>query len=211
MFRSKKIVIFFISLSLLFVGCVRVKYFPEAKGDVERGMASWYGPDFHGKPTSNREIYDMFDMTAAHQTLPFGTHVIVTNLNNSKAVTVRINDRGPFVKGRIIDLSYAAAKVLDMVGLGTAPVSIEVLKDMSPKQSVVSYSVQVGSFNNKANAVDLKQKLGNRYGNVVIAEFKTARQIYYRVRIKAKTRSEAETIAGKLSENGYAVIIFEEQ
>jgi rare lipoprotein A len=174
-------------------------------------MASWYGPDFQGKPTSSKEIYDMFDMTAAHQTLPFGTYVMVTNLNNNKAVTVRINDRGPFVKERIIDLSYAAAKVLDMVGPGVAPVSVEVLKDMSPKQSVVKYSVQVGSFSDKANAVDLKQKLGNRYGNVVITEFKTARQIYYRVRIKAKTRTEAEAIAEKLSKNGYTVIIFEEQ
>lgn len=211
MFQSKKIVLLFISLSLLLAGCVRVKYFPEAKGDVERGMASWYGPDFQGKPTSSKEIYDMFDMTAAHQTLPFGTYVMVTNLNNNKAVTVRINDRGPFVKERIIDLSYAAAKVLDMVGPGVAPVSVEVLKDMSPKQSVVKYSIQVGSFSNKANAVDLKQKLGNRYGNVVITEFKTTRQIYYRVRIKAKTRTEAEAIAEKLSENGYTVIIFEEQ
>ena len=78
-------------------------------------MASWYGPGFHGKTTSNKEIYDMYDMTAAHRTLPFGTHLIVTNLQNDRSVTVRINDRGPFVKDRIIDLSYAAACQLDML------------------------------------------------------------------------------------------------
>ena len=207
--QFKRIILCFIWLGIFLSGCVRVRYFPE--GDVESGMASWYGPDFHGKPTSSQEIYDMYDMTAAHQTLPFGTHVVVTNLNNNKAVTVRINDRGPFVKGRIIDLSYAAARVLDMVGPGVAPVRIEVLKDISPKQSSVTYSVQVGSFSKKNNAVDLKKKLGKRFGNVTISEFKTSRQIFYRVRIKAKTRQEAEAIAGRLSQSGYTVIIFEDQ
>ena len=207
--RLNRLAVLFFCLILAAAGCVRVKYFPE--GSIEQGMASWYGPNFHGKTTSSREVYDMFDMTAAHQTLPFGTVVIVTNLDNNKSVTVRINDRGPFVKGRIIDLSYAAAQVLDMLGPGVVPVRVEVLKDLSPKQSVVKYSVQIGSFSAKAGADDLKHRLGSEFGNVYITEFKTERQIYYRVRIKAKTRREAEEIAENLVKNGYTVIIFEEQ
>lgn len=198
-----------LTLCLVSAGCVRVRYFPE--GDVERGIASWYGPGFLGKPTSSKEIYDMFDMTAAHPTLPFGTYVVVTNMNNHKAVTVRINDRGPFVKDRIIDLSYAAAQVIDMVGPGTAPVTVEVLRRVSPSPAAVKYSVQIGSFSQKTNAAGLKRQLGNTYGDVKISEFKTKRQVFYRVRITARTRGEAEAIAERLSQDGYAVIIFEGQ
>ena len=153
----------------------------------------------------------MNDMTAAHKTLPFGTRVIVTNLNNNKSVTVRINDRGPFVEGRDIDLSYAAAKVLGMIEPGVVPVTIEVLKNLSPRPSSLKYSIQIGSFSKKTNAVDLKQKLGNRFGSVYIAEFKTGLHTYFRVRIKANTRDGAEKIAARLQQNGYTVIIFEEQ
>ncbi len=96
-------------------------------GYTEYGTASWYGRDFHGKRTSDGEIYDMYAMTAAHKTLPFNTYVKVTNLNNHREAVVRINDRGPFVGNRIIDLSYAAAKKLGMIGTGTAPVKIVVL------------------------------------------------------------------------------------
>ena len=102
-------IIFFIWFS---PGCARIKYAKTT--NIQTGQASWYGPGFHGQKTSNREIYNMYDMTAAHKALPFGTYVMVTNLNNDKSITVRINDRGPFVKGRIIDLSYAAAKMLDI-------------------------------------------------------------------------------------------------
>jgi rare lipoprotein A len=102
---------------------------PKAAKVVEtfEGTASWYGPQFHGKKTASGEIFDMTDLTAAHKELPMGTTCIVTNLANNKSVTVRINDRGPFVKDRIIDLSYAAAKVVGMIDTGTAPVKVEVL------------------------------------------------------------------------------------
>lgn len=196
-------------LFLSFSACVRTKYFPE--GNIHTGLASWYGEDFHGKLTSNMEIYNMNDMTAAHKTLPFGTRVIVTNLNNNKSVTVRINDRGPFVEGRDIDLSYAAAKVLGMIGPGVVPVTIEVLKNLSPRQSSLKYSIQIGSFSKKTNAVDLKKKLGKRFGRVYIIEFKTGLHTYFRVRIKANTRVGAEKIAARLKQNGYTVIILEEQ
>lgn len=96
-------------------------------GQTETGLASWYGPTYHGRTTASGEKYNMFDMTAAHRTLPFGTKVRVRNLANGKEVAVRINDRGPFVRGRILDLSYAAAKELEMTRTGTARIRLEVL------------------------------------------------------------------------------------
>ena len=96
-------------------------------GDKASGIASWYGPDFHGKKTSNGEIYNMHNLTAAHKTLPMNTMVKVTHVNNGKTVIVRINDRGPFVTGRVIDLSKAAATSINMIGTGTAPVKLEVV------------------------------------------------------------------------------------
>ncbi len=100
---------------------------PNPKGYVERGLASWYGPDFQGKRTSSGETYDMYKMTAAHKTLPLPTYVKVTNLENGRSVVVKVNDRGPFKKGRIIDLSYVAAAKLGIVDNGTATVEIHVL------------------------------------------------------------------------------------
>jgi len=98
-----------------------------AAGHVQKGVASWYGPGFHGKKTSSGEKYDMYNMTAAHNVLPMNTLIKVTNLANNKAVVVRINDRGPFIDDRIIDLSYGAAKELGMLGPGTVPVRLAVL------------------------------------------------------------------------------------
>jgi rare lipoprotein A len=100
---------------------------PPVVGGRQEGVASWYGPGFHGRRTANGEIYDQYELTAAHQTLPLGTRVMVTSLTNARSVEVRINDRGPFVGGRIVDLSYAAASVLGMVGPGTMPVRLDVL------------------------------------------------------------------------------------
>lgn len=125
-------------------------------GDTQRGIASWYGPKFHARKTSNGEIYDMYASTAAHKTLPMNSMVKVDNLENGKSVIVRVNDRGPFVSGRIIDLSNKAARAIDMVGKGTAKVKITILgfnakiaKTAQEKQetaSVGKYYVQVGAF-----------------------------------------------------------------
>ena len=153
----------------------------------------------------------MNDMTAAHKTLPFGTHVIVTNLNNNKSVTVRINDRGPFIEGRDIDLSFAAAKAIGMIEPGVVPVTIEVIRKLSPLPSSQKYSIQIGAFSKRANALKLKRELGTRFGSIYITEFNTGNQTYFRVRIKAKTRDDAENIALRLQKNGYTVIILEEQ
>jgi len=200
-------------LSLLLIaafGCrARVDYFPA--GDVQTGIASWYGDEFHGRATSSKEIYDMNDLTAAHNTLPLGTYVMVTNLNNGKSVRVRINDRGPFVKNRVIDLSYAAAAAIGLVGPGTAPVRIEVLREVSPRPHPLRYSVQVGSFVSRQNATGLRKALAGDFSGVYISIFETASQTYYRVRLRAGSREEAEAVARKLAAAGQTAIIFEEQ
>ena len=198
-------------LSLLAVlsSCARVPYPP--RGGVETGVASWYGPDFHGKLTSNKEIYDMYDMTAAHRTLPFGTYVMVTNLDNGRTATVRINDRGPFAGDRIIDLSYAAARVLGMIGPGTVPVRLEILRDISSAPVSQGWSVQAGSFISKDNASNLVRKLKGNYEGVYIALFKTSTQVYYRFRLKASDGDAARKLAQRLFADGYAVIILEER
>lgn len=153
----------------------------------------------------------MYDLTAAHKSLPFGTFVMVTNLNNGKSVTVRINDRGPFVKDRIIDLSYAAAKAVDMIDTGTAPVKLDILTDISPKRSSQKFSVQVGSFVQEDNAKTLRNELKRNFQNVYITPFKTVNQIYYRVRIKAKDQDMARAVAKRLIRAGYSAIVLEEQ
>jgi len=152
-------------------------------GDEQRGIASWYGPNFHSKKTSNGEIYNMYAMTAAHKTLPMNTMVKVDNLENGKSVIVRVNDRGPFVSGRIIDLSNKAAHSIDMVKKGTAKVKLTVLgfhakiattkEEKQETATVGKYYVQVGAFRRYEGAKITKRKfemvLDSRY-NVVIKE-----------------------------------------
>lgn len=207
-FQKRKL-LYFLVLVIITTSCARMRYFPT--GNVQRGLASWYGEDFHGKITSSKEIYNMYDMTAAHKTLPFGTYVMVTNLENGKSVIVKINDRGPFIKGRIIDLSYAAAKFIDMVGPGVVPVRVEVLEKFSPRKSAQKFSVQVGAFVNKDNANALKRKLQTRYRNVYISKFETPNKTYYRVRIKVQSLESAQEVAQRLIKEGYTVLVLEEQ
>ncbi|TVR65573.1 MAG: septal ring lytic transglycosylase RlpA family protein [Gemmatimonadales bacterium] len=122
---------------------------PPAEGWSEEGIASWYGHPFHGRTTASGERYDMEAMTAAHQTLPFGTVLHVRNLENGLSTRVRINDRGPFVGGRILDLSRRAAREIDMIGPGTAPVRITVVESPAP---VRCWHVQTGAFRDADNA-----------------------------------------------------------
>ena len=139
------------------------------KGFVQVGIASWYGPGFHGSRTASGEIYNMYKLTAAHKTLPLGTYVKVINLENGKSVIVKINDRGPFVKGRIIDLSYAAAKKLGMLKKGTAKVKIIALgKRVNHHYSKVSYTtgkfyVQLGAFKNKFYAYKFRSQVEKKF------------------------------------------------
>jgi len=201
-------------LVLAAAGCSRLPYrVPEGpKAGVETGLASWYGPQFHGRPTSNHEIFNMNDMTAAHPTLPFGTYVNVINLDNGRTAVVRINDRGPFVGGRIIDLSYAAARVLDMIGPGTVRVRLEVLEGYpgGPSSMASRFSVQVGAFAVQENAYALKRQLETRYEGVFIATFRTRERTYYRVRVRAGDRDSAVRTARRLAEDGHPVILIEE-
>jgi rare lipoprotein A len=195
--------------TLIFLfSCAGAKYFPS--GNEQTGMASWYGEEFHGKLTSNKEIYNMYAMTAAHKTLPFGTYVRVTNLTNGKSAVVRINDRGPFVKGRIIDLSFAAANKLEMSETGVAPVRITVLRRFSPRKSSQKFIVQAGSFIDKKNALTLKSKLQKRYRKVYITEYNASSQLYYRVRIRCRSMKAAQRIAESLTMKGYSAHVLEE-
>jgi rare lipoprotein A len=132
---------------------------------VETGLASWYGHPYHGRPAANGEIYDMESLTAAHRTLPFGTRVRVTNLANQKTVDVRINDRGPFIDGRIIDLSHAAAEAIDLVGPGLAQVRLDILSapELPPADSL--FAVQAGAFLDKSRAEGLRAALDREYGS----------------------------------------------
>ncbi len=134
------------------------------KGYEERGIASWYGADFNGKRTASGEIYNMYASTAANKTLPLGTYVKVRNLDNGLSTVVKINDRGPFVRGRIIDLSYKAAKAIDMVGPGTAPVIIKVVGGNYNEPE--RFTLQVGAFSIIENAVRLKKRLQVSFDNV---------------------------------------------
>jgi len=154
----------------------------------------------------------MYDLTAAHKSLPFGTRVMVTNLLNGKTVQVRINDRGPFIGGRIIDLSYAAARLLDLIGPGTAPVRLEILGQTPPPASGYRFSVQVGAFTVKDNARDQVRELTSIQGlpPAVLSEYRTASRVYYRVRVPASSPAEAQAIARTLADAGFRVIILEE-
>jgi len=152
------------------------EYYPTvvSVGDTSSGRASWYGSDFHGKATCSGEGYDMYAMTAAHKTLPMNTVVRVTNLENNRAAVVRINDRGPFVESRIIDLSYTAAKEIDLVGKGSSDVRLEVLgfeptgtksidyaaMAAGPRQEVLtSFAVQIGAFANINGSLETQKKI----------------------------------------------------
>lgn len=182
---------------------------------VEHGLASWYGDDFHGETTSNGETYDMHEMTAAHKTLPMDTMLRVKNLDTGKDVVVRINDRGPFVRGRIIDLSYKAAKTLEIVKNGTARVQVvaldeshlmksgETSKQTNRALTIGEYYVQIGSFSQQGNALKL-QKRFTETGHTTVIQ-KSPASILYRVLVYAgRTLQDAKVSEKALHGRGYA-------
>jgi rare lipoprotein A len=152
------------------------------------GLASWYGLPFHDRRAADGEIYNMYQMVAAHRTLPFNSEVRVTDLQNGRQVVVRIIDRGPFVENRIIDLSFAAARALNMVGPGVAPVRLELLSGGNPEAG--EFTVQVGAFAVRANAERLEQRLETRWGPVYIQDYDSPNGMLYRVRV-GRVQSEA--------------------
>jgi rare lipoprotein A len=166
---------------------------------VEEGVASWYGVPFNGRRTSNGEIYDMHEFTAAHRTLPFNCVVRVTNLNNGKQTEVRINDRGPFVADRVIDLSLSAAQAIEMVGPGTANVRLEILS--GPNPNVGFFAVQIGAFKVRENAERLKVQMQETYPPVSIATYDSPNGTFYRVRAgRLPSEAAAQNLADKLHE-----------
>ena len=194
---------------------------PHAREFIQIGTASWYGKKFHGRRTSNGEIYNMYAVSAAHKTLPLGTYVRVTNLRNKRQLDMRINDRGPFVDGRVIDLSYRAGQKLGIIGTGTAPVKIVALGRASSGKTAYTpedyergnFTIQIGAFSELKNAQRLKAKLSRIYRNAHITKYDNGRTILYRVRVgQCSTLKEARALEKKLKRKGFnnAVIVAEE-
>lgn len=190
---------------------------PNARNFEQQGVASWYGKKFHGRKTSNGEIYDMYAMTAAHKTLPLGTYIRVSNLDNGRSVDLRVNDRGPFVRGRIVDLSYTGAKAIGMVGPGTARVRVVALGAPAP-QTVAgrqpqylpidyysgNFTFQVGAFAEHANAQRLVQKLARIYRNAHMTTYQDGARTFYRVRVgKTDSLEQAQQFEDQLVQEGY--------
>jgi rare lipoprotein A len=170
---------------------------PVRPGHTETGIASWYGNPYHGRPAANGEIYDMDKMTAAHRTLPFNTWVRVYDLDNRKTTEVRITDRGPFINGRIIDLSRAAARELEMVGPGIARVRIEVIRAPETAEPAV-YAVQVGAFRNRDAADRLRSEMEGAYGSAKLLQ-RQGNPPVWRVLVGSEnSEEEAGALAAKI-------------
>lgn len=204
-------------LSILLSSCASLppaEYYPAREGYV---TASWYGKDFHGRPTSSGERFDMYGLTAAHKTMDFGTRLRVINPDNDKSVEVIVNDRGPFIAGRDLDLSYGAAREIGFHLKGVGRVRIERLGremryakrvEFAPSLAAGAMTIQVGAFIEETNAYRLKQGLELKYSNVYITTFMKGEQKFYRVRIgEFKGRDDALLLAERLAQEGYATLI----
>ena len=177
---------------------------------TETGIASWYGHPYHGRAAADGEIYDMEGMVAAHRTLPFNTWVRVTNLKNGKQVEVRIIDRGPFIDGRIIDLSHAAAQAIDMIGTGIAPVRVDVISTPPlVSRAAGFFAVQVGAFRDRSRAEQLKTTLDENYGGPAKVVLRGGDVALWRVLIgRAASADEANRLAQRLrAEVGPAFVV----
>lgn len=162
-------------------GCASLGHRPD--GPVQTGKASWYGRDFHGRPTASGETYDMYKLTAAHRTLPLGTRAQVTNLDNDRKVVVKVNDRGPFVGRRIMDVSYGAAEKLGMLDAGIANVRIEVINSPESRPNNGNYCLQFGAFTERTNAERLRRQLASKGYEPIIETCPAQGRTVYRVRI----------------------------
>jgi rare lipoprotein A len=172
----------------------------------ELGTASWYGKEFHGRKTASGETFDMNGVSAAHRTLPLGSSIRVTNLDNFKSIKVKVNDRGPFARNRVIELSYGAAKELGFAEIGTARVKIEALEPIPESEAV--YTVHVGAFLEEESALALKERLGRKFETISIEPFETNLAKFYRVRVGAYAGEEkAERVAAKLTLEGLEPVV----
>lgn len=207
---------------------------PPVVDGQQRGIASWYGPGFHGRRTANGEVYDQYELTAAHRTLPLGTRVMVTSLANGRAVEVRINDRGPYVGGRVIDLSYAAARVLDMIGPGVMPVQVAVLDAPvrvaarrptplppapraaasvadAPAPPAHRYFLLVATLSDPRKAEHLRSRLALKFPDAHVRPLDAGDARYHRVRVGPYASREAATArAALVTRYGYPAVLVQE-
>jgi len=209
-----------ICLLSLLTSCATAHYesFPKA-GPIETKyiIASWYGSDFHGKPTSSGEPFNMYAKTCAHREYPFGTRLKVTNISNDKSVECTVNDRGPFIAGRDLDLSYVCAKEIGLIGTGTGKVRIDSIGRDTGYIKEVRYSssgnkgpftIQVGSYKELSNATRMKTALEFKYSKVYVTTAEINNITYHRVRIgKFNTKDDAYSLAKTLADEGYSILI----
>lgn len=193
-------------LLVLIISCTTSVKVKEEGIFEEEGLASWYGKEYHGEKTSSGEIFNMYDLTAAHRTLPFGSIVYVYSYDTKKSVKVRINDRGPFLPGRIIDLSYAAAKELQIISMGLSKVKISANNKPQEVFDLKKYNlvIQVGAFKIKENAENLKEKLSKKYKMVYTEDFNEFKRVIIG---PFNDEKEIEKIYNSLIEEGYKPII----
>lgn len=229
------VLLLFCSIALSFVAsCASVRYesYPQAIRESPKAsapdvsvpkskyiVASWYGSDFHGKPTSSGELYNMYTKTCAHKEYPFGTRLKVTNISNDRSVECTVNDRGPFIAGRDLDLSYACAKEIGLIGSGTGKVRIEYLGRDARYVKEVRYSparagsegpftIQVGSYKDMSNASRMKTALEFKYSRVYITRAEVNDSAYFRVNIgKFSAKDDAYRVAKTLADEGYNVLV----
>lgn len=228
--------IFLLPALLLLAACARpVALLPTSApvaGAEEIGNASWYGHPYHGRRTASGEVYDMNDLTAAHRTLPLGTRLMVTNVDTGQAVEVRVNDRGPFVDARVIDLSYAAARVLGADRAGTIPVRLRVMEVGAPRTPVPvvvpvsipaspaapapapsadgQFAVQVGAFSSRARAESLRETLAREGDPATVSEAEVGGDVFFRVRVGPYAdRQAARGMAQRLASRGYRSVVVE--
>lgn len=207
-----------IAISLEIAGCATRRppspFIPARSGRRTSvvGIASWYGPGFNGHRTSSGAVYNQEDLTAASTLFPLGTHLLVTNLANARSVEVTVNDHGPFVKGRQIDLSRKAARVLGVIGPGTARVRMDVLGTPAGGPAFGErFFVQVGSFADAGNARRVQQRLASSYPDVRVEMAEAGAARFYRVRMGAfMSRRQAESRAVRLAALGYRAVIITE-
>lgn len=214
------------ALAVLFsVGCASTSTLKTPnRGTTQKGLASWYGGQFNGRPTASGEIYDMNRISAAHKQLPFGTVVEVKNRDNGRKLRVPINDRGPFIKGRIIDLSVGAARQLEMFGQGLANVRIKVVR-LAPKKRKLpisypasggratkanrdrpgGFTIQAGAFRERSSAVALARRLHQELRLDRVSVRKGGR--LYRVQVKRRRQKEADIVRRKLQEAGIDAMV----
>lgn len=196
--------LFAVVLVVLLSGCASSGRHAKA-GHTQRGMASWYGEPFHGRPTASGAIYDMHGLTAAHKQLPLGTVIDVVNLDNGREVRVEVNDRGPFVRGRILDLSMGAARRLGMVEKGLARVEIRVVERGRGRLPADAFTVQLGAFRQRANADKLVDELRADYPEITV---RTGEDGIHRVQIGAwPEASDAAAVRRELVRRGYAAAV----